>query len=158
MFILVCLFGFSSEQRRSMNYFTSWNLQGNLHFNYVYLWTTTICSNLLSEANYCGFYDIMILHLFLPWRFKLIVCSRCDMTPLWFLTSPKKCLTIGCNTLPCDVSQLVSLLIPPALCRLLFSVIAPERGCQSSCAPHLGRSASIAKERWVPVFLHSNAR
>lgn len=38
-----------------------------------------------------------------------------------------------------------------------FSLAARGRGCQSSCAPHLGRSASTAKELWVSVSLHGNA-
>lgn len=38
-----------------------------------------------------------------------------------------------------------------------FSLLARGRGCQSSCGPHLGRSASTAKELWVSVSLHGNA-
>lgn len=48
--------------------------------------------------------------------------------------------------------------LPYLLFSLLpFSLPARGRGCQSSCAPHLGRSASTAKEPWVPVSLHGNA-
>lgn len=55
----------------------------------------------------------------------------------------------------------ISLLIPPSSALSLslgfFYRLAQGRGCQSSCAPHLGRSASTAKELWVSVSLHSNA-
>lgn len=54
---------------------------------------------------------------------------------------------------------LFSLLILPSAPSLAF--IPPRaargRGCQSSCAPHLERSASTAKEPWVSVYLHGNA-
>lgn len=46
IYVLICLFGFSWEQRTCINYFTSWNLQGNQNccFSWIIMWATTIFS------------------------------------------------------------------------------------------------------------------
>lgn len=73
--------------------------------------------------------------------------------------SCKKYVRICCNTSPRAI--LLAFLSPyPTFCAIsgfLPPRAARGRGCQSSCAPHLERSASTAKEPWVSVYLHGNA-
>lgn len=81
----------------------------------------------------------------------------CTHIPLEFSASVD--VRICCDTLPRVI--LLAFLSPyPTFCTISCFFpprTARGRGCQSSCAPHLERSASTAKEPWVSVYLHGNA-
>ncbi len=117
--------------------------------------TAAVFFYLLSTQAKGGLYYFRVYHLLFALRLV-----KSYYSPPWFLIPADVCWLkshsiICCNTLWCDESVTRSP-SSPHIFLSPFSLIARGRGCQSSCAPHLGRSASTAKELWVSVSLHGN--